>query len=255
MKPLTKKVVGVSALGALALVDLLQLQQAQAASVTFTGSLQPDGPFGSSVQVAITVDGSSGTYKITGITTPIRPTGQNASFANRAIPILTSEALVAQSASITGVSNASYVSAAWIQSLASAIASAAAAGERIGSPSSSTAPTPTTTPTPTPTVTSPAPTTTPKPIIKNTDPIAAILAKLVAAGTINQAQSDAIYSALKAGNISRHQFTNNENESEGSDDYAGGPGALKAITPSPSVTHLGGLKATKTARVKSGQRH
>ena len=131
VKASTRKLVGVSALSALTLVELIQIQQANAAPVVFTGSVQPDGGFGGNLQVAITVDAVGGIYKITGITTPVQPTGNNGAYANFAIPTLTSEALVAQSASITGVSGASSISAAWIKSLASAIAAAATAGERI----------------------------------------------------------------------------------------------------------------------------
>ena len=251
MKPLTKKVVSVSALGALTLVELIQLQQAHAAPVTFTGSLRPDGGYGGNVQVAITVDAVNGVYKITNITTPVQPTGQNSYFANLAIPTLTSEALAAQSATITGVSGASSVSAAWIQSLASAIASAAAAGERIGSPVSSTTPTPT----PTPTTTAPAPTPTPMPTINAPDPVAAILAKLVTAGTITQAQSDAILAALKAAHVSHPKYSNTENESEGADDNENGAAALNTVTPPPTITHFGDLKTTKSTHVKSGHRH
>jgi uncharacterized protein with FMN-binding domain len=141
MKASVKKVVGVSALGALSVVELLHLQQAQATPVSFTGSTVAN-PHGGSVQVAITVDGASGTYKITGISTPVQPTGGNAAYANLAIPTLTSEALAAQSASITGVSGASQVSAAWISSLSSAIAAAAAGGSPVGQSSVTVAPPP-----------------------------------------------------------------------------------------------------------------
>ena len=126
-----KKVVGASALGAISVIELLHLQQASATPVTFTGSTVSN-PKGGSVQVAITVDGASGVYRITSIATPVQPGGGNASYANKAIPTLTNEALAAQSASINGVSGASEVSAAWISSLYSAIAQAAAAGEAAG---------------------------------------------------------------------------------------------------------------------------
>ena len=144
MKTKVKKLVGASALGALSVVELLHLQQASATPVTFTGSTFAN-PRGGNVQVAITVDGASGLYKITGVSTPVQPTGQNASYANYAIPTLTNEALAAQSASITAVSGASQISAAWINSLSSAIAAAAAAGEAIGQASVVVAPTPTAT--------------------------------------------------------------------------------------------------------------
>ncbi len=143
MKTKVKKLVGASALGALSVVELLHLQQASATPVTFTGSTFAN-PRGGSVQVAITVDGASGVYKITSVATPLQPTGANASYANYAIPTLTSEALAAQSASITAVSGASQISAAWINSLSSAIAAAAGAGETIGQASVVLAPTPTT---------------------------------------------------------------------------------------------------------------
>ena len=126
MKTKVKKLVGASALGALSVVELLNLQQASATPVTFTGSTFAN-PRGGSVQVAITVDGASGVYKITSVATPLQPTGANASYANYAIPTLTSEALAAQSASITAVSGASQISAAWINSLSSAIAAAQSA--------------------------------------------------------------------------------------------------------------------------------
>ena len=150
MKSSVKKVVGASALGAISIVELLHLQQASATPVTFTGSTVAN-PKGGSVQVAITVDGASGTYRITAISTPVQPGGQNATYANIAIPTLTSEALAAQSASINGVSGASEVSAAWKSSLSSAIAQAAAAGEAIGTSSAPVAPA---TPNPTSTGTS-----------------------------------------------------------------------------------------------------
>jgi uncharacterized protein with FMN-binding domain len=144
MKTKVKKLVGVSALGALSVVELLHLQQASATPVTFTGSTFAN-PRGGSVQVAITVDGASGVYKITSVATPLQPTGQNASYANYAIPTLTSEALAAQSASITAVTGASQISAAWINSLSSAIAAAAGSGQVVGKASVVVAPTPTVT--------------------------------------------------------------------------------------------------------------
>ena len=149
MKTKVKKLVGASALGALSVVELLHLQQASATPVTFTGSTFAN-PRGGSVQVAITVDGASGVYKITSVATPLQPTGANASYANYAIPTLTSEALAAQSASITAVSGASQISAAWINSLSSAIAAAAGAGEAIGQASVVVAPTQTSASTGTP---------------------------------------------------------------------------------------------------------
>lgn len=156
MKANTKKIIGGCALGALSIVEILQQQVASATPVNFTGSTQQN-PRGGNVQVVITVDGASGTYRITGISTPVQPTGQNASYASFAIPTLTSEALAAQSAAITGVTGASEISAAWKASLSSAIAAAAAGGETIGHSSVVVTPTPT----PTPTATTPAPTPTP----------------------------------------------------------------------------------------------
>lgn len=147
MKSSVKKVVGASALGAISIVELLHLQQASATPVTFTGSTVSN-PRGGSVQVAITVDGASGIYRITSISTPVQPGGQNAAYANIAIPTLTNEALAAQSASINGVSGASEVSAAWKTSLSSAIAQAAAAGEAVGTSSAPAAPATPTTPNP-----------------------------------------------------------------------------------------------------------
>lgn len=137
-----KKVVGASAIGALSLVEMLHLQQAAATPVSFSGSSFSN-PKGGSVQVSITVDGASGTYRIVGVSTPVQPTGQNAPYANLAIPTLTNEAIAAQSAAINGVSGASEISAAWKNSLSSAIAAASAAGQSIGSSSTPPAPTPT----------------------------------------------------------------------------------------------------------------
>ena len=172
MSSALKKFVGVSALGAISLVEMLHLQQVSATPVTFTGSTVPN-PRGGSVQVAITVDGSSGIYRITSISTPVQPGGQNASYASYAIPTLTSEAIAAQSAAITGISGASEISAAWKSSLSSAIAAAAAAGEIIGQ--TSVAPTPTPTPsagTPTPSSGTPTPGATNPPATSSGTPAA-----------------------------------------------------------------------------------
>ena len=108
------------------------------------------------VQVQITVD-TSGT--ITQIDTPqYSRSGANGSYSNYAIPILVKEALASQSATIQGVSGASYISRGWITSLASAIA-------KVGSVTTATA-TPTPTPTPTPSATaSSTPRATPTPTI------------------------------------------------------------------------------------------
>ncbi len=141
MKKSVKKAVGASALGALSIVEMLHLQQASATPVTFTGSVVAN-PKGGSVQVAITVDGVSGVYRMTNISTPLQPTGQNGAYANLAIPTLISEALAAQSAAISGYSGASEISAAWKSSLSSAIAQAAAAGEALGTSSAPSTPAP-----------------------------------------------------------------------------------------------------------------
>ncbi len=122
MKAKSKKVIGLATLGTLSGADLIQLEQGSAIAATFTGSLVAN-PHGGSVQVSITVNAG----RITAITTPIQPTGSNSSYSNYAIPTLTSEALVAQSANIQGVSGASQISAAWKQSLAAAISSAGSA--------------------------------------------------------------------------------------------------------------------------------
>ncbi len=126
-----KKKVGACAIGAISIAELFYLQTANATPVTFTGSTTLN-PRGGSVQVSITVDGGNGTYRITGISTPVQPTGQNAAYASFAIPTLTQEALAAQSAAITGVTGASEISAAWRASLSSAIAAAASGGSPIG---------------------------------------------------------------------------------------------------------------------------
>ena len=131
-----KVALGLTALGSAFIVD-----NSFAVPQTFTGSLVPN-LYGGNVQVQITVENGI----ITTITTPVQPTGTNAQFANMAIPTLISEAIVAQSANIQGVSGASAISAAWKSSLASAISNA---GSAIGIP----APTPTTNPTVAPTQT------------------------------------------------------------------------------------------------------
>jgi len=231
MKATTKKIVGVTALSAMTLVELIQMQQANATPVTFTGSVQPDGHFGSNIQVAITVDTVAGKYQITGITTPVIPTGQNGSFANFAIPTLTTEALAAQSANIAGVSGASSISAGWIASLASAIAAAAAAGETIGTVPGSTTPSPTPTGT-----TPPPPPPTPKPTTSPVDPNAAVLAKLVAAGTITQAQANIILAALQAAHVTPPRIGDGDDASEGAHGSEGSEGAGKHSTPKPTPT-------------------
>jgi hypothetical protein len=127
-----KAILGATTISSLSLAD-----PTFAAAQTFLGS-PANNALGGQVQVQITVDGG----KITAITTPVTLSGRNASYANYAIPTLTSRALAAQSANIQGVSGASYVSAAWKQSLASAIANAGSAlGTVVATPSA----TPTTT--------------------------------------------------------------------------------------------------------------
>lgn len=102
------------------------------------------------VQVQITVDAIG---RITQIDTPqYSRSGANGSYASYALPILVKEALAAQSATIQGVSGASYISRGWITSLASAIA-------KVGSVTTAT-------PTPTPSATaSSTPRATPAPTI------------------------------------------------------------------------------------------
>ena len=158
-----KKVVGISALGAVTLVDLLNLQQASATTYNYSGP-NVNNPRGGSVTIAITVDDSSGTYRIAGISAPVSPVGGNSAYFNLANPTLTSEALVAQSASISAVSGATEISNAWKQSLSGAIAAAAAAGHPIGSAAVAPVPTTTTPATPNPTGTSTNVQPTPGPV-------------------------------------------------------------------------------------------
>lgn len=149
-----KKVVGTSAIGAISVLELINLQQASATPVNFNGSsvtYTPPANPGSAiaaipVQVSITVDGATGTYVITGISTPVQPTGANAPYGSFAIPTLTSSALSKQSANVQSVSGATLLSVAWKSSLSAAINAAAAAGQSIG----------TAVPAPTPGVTTPA---------------------------------------------------------------------------------------------------
>lgn len=119
-----------AALGAATLTSLALSDPSFAAAQNFLGSAA-NNALGGQLQVQITVDAG----KITAITTPLIPTGRNAQYANYAVPILTQEALVAQSGVIQAVSGASYISSAWKLSLASAIASA---GSAISSAPSST---------------------------------------------------------------------------------------------------------------------
>ncbi len=75
-----KKVVGISALGAVTLVDLLNLQQASATTYNYSGP-NVNNPKGGSVTIAITVDDSSGTYRIAGISAPVSPGGGNSAIS------------------------------------------------------------------------------------------------------------------------------------------------------------------------------
>jgi hypothetical protein len=59
MNTSVKKIVGISALGAISLVEMMYLQEASATPANFTGTTQSN-PRGGSVQVVITVDGASG---------------------------------------------------------------------------------------------------------------------------------------------------------------------------------------------------
>lgn len=141
-----KAILGATTIGSLALTD-----PTFAAAQTFLGNAA-NNALGGQVQVEITVDGG----KITAISTPVTLSGRNAQYANYAVPTLTSRALAAQSANIQGVSGASYVSSAWKQSLASAIAKAGTA--LTGGSTTNTAPAPTTTVAPAPAKTvAPAP--------------------------------------------------------------------------------------------------
>ncbi len=134
----TQKAIGLATLSALSLVEFIQLQSAQATPVTYNGTAVPN-PHGGQVQVSITVDGG----RLTAISTPVQPGGGNAYYSNLAIGPMTSRAyaalpvpsnagvtasaLVGVVATIQGVSGASQVSAAWKQSLQSAISSAGSA--------------------------------------------------------------------------------------------------------------------------------
>ena len=130
-----KRALSLSIASTCALVGIGEIGQVAHASTTFLGD--PTTYFYGTVQVQITTDGSG---KITQIDTPqYSRSGANGSYANYAIPILVKEALAAQSATIQGVSGASYISRGWITSLASAIA-------KVGSVTTSTTPTPVVTP-------------------------------------------------------------------------------------------------------------
>jgi len=137
------------------------LTQAHAAQ-TFTGD-PANSRRGGQVEVAITVDAG----KITAVATPMLPGGGNTQWSSYAAPILIQETLKAQSANINSVSGASLTSAAFIQSLQSAVAKAGAAlGGTAPTPTAVATPTPTAvaTPTPTPTqVATPTPAKTTQP--------------------------------------------------------------------------------------------
>jgi hypothetical protein len=133
-----KAILGATTIGSFALTD-----PTFAAAQTFLGNAA-NNALGGQVQVQITVDGG----KITAISTPVTLSGRNAQFANYAVPTLTSRALAAQSASIQGISGATYVSSAWKQSLASAIATAGTA--ITGGKTTNSTPAPTTTAAPAP---------------------------------------------------------------------------------------------------------
>jgi uncharacterized protein with FMN-binding domain len=133
-----KVILGAATIGSLALTD-----PSYAAAQTFIGNVFAN-PHGGSVQVQITVDAG----KITAITTPVSPGGGNSQYTNYAVPVLVQEALAAQSATINAVSGASQISAAWKQSLASAISKA---GSTITKSTSTGTSTPTLAPAPIPT--------------------------------------------------------------------------------------------------------
>ena len=141
--------------GATSLAGLTTLADIAQAATTYLGNAV-NYNYGT-VQVQITVDSNG---KITQIDTPqVSTRGSNASYTNYALPILVSEALKAQSATIQAVSGASYLSRGWISSLASAIA-------KMGSVTTST-PTPIATPTVSATPIA-VPTVAPRPVISPT---------------------------------------------------------------------------------------
>jgi uncharacterized protein with FMN-binding domain len=102
------------------------------------------------VQVQISVD-ANGT--ITQIDTPqYSRSGSNGAYSNYAIPILVKEALASQSATIQGVSGASYISRGWITSLASAIAKVGSVTTAPATPTPAPVPTVKAQPSPQPTI-------------------------------------------------------------------------------------------------------
>lgn len=86
-----------------------------AGAKTYTGDAI-DTRYGT-VQVQITVENA----KIIDVQVLQAPTGPNSQFTDYAVPVLTQQALKAQSADIAGASGASYTSGGFIQSLQSAI--------------------------------------------------------------------------------------------------------------------------------------
>jgi len=89
---------------------------------TYTGSVAD--AFYGNVQVQVTVSGG----KITDVTFLQHPNDRQTSVIinNQAMPMLTQEAIQAQSASVSGVSGASATSQAFIQSLGDALSQAKA---------------------------------------------------------------------------------------------------------------------------------
>ena len=88
---------------------------APAAPRTITGAAVQE-PYGT-VQAAITVQGK----QITGVNVVQVPGGFDQQFADASIPTLTQEILSSQSANVSVVSGATYVSSAFLQSVDSAI--------------------------------------------------------------------------------------------------------------------------------------
>lgn len=93
---------------------------ATATSQTYTGDAVETG-YGP-VQVEVTVEGSTIT-DVTAVAVP-QNDGKSAQISAYAIPELQQQAVTAQSASIDGISGASYTSAGFAQSLQSALAQA-----------------------------------------------------------------------------------------------------------------------------------
>ena len=249
MKATAKKIVGISAMGVFSLVEMTSLQPASAAPAIYTGGavIENDticqGNCGGveNVNVQITVDAVSGFYKITAVSQIGTLNGGSTNYLKNslffgsagAVQTLINETLAAQSGSVTGITNATALSQAWNTSLSHAVALANAVhpiGSAVVTPPPPPPPVPTPTPTPTHTTTPPPPRPTPTPTPSHTTPPprpvsveAGVLAKLVKAGTITQAQADIILAALQAAHAT-HSTTG------GSDDYVVGSsyGALFA---------------------------